>query len=117
MSKNYRVVPNKKYSDDLFGRGGNCHKALIEHFAPPVKDRQERTAPRSSGPPTSDQGEHMADTVTIRFGEEGDGIYVDVGPEATANGFPYPLAVEFGSGDTVPRPFIRSSLDALPKGM
>jgi HK97 gp10 family phage protein len=91
----------------LFGPSGEVARDL-ERRGDVVADSQKRRAAVDTG--------RMRDSVT-RSNAEADqiGVQVDIGPTATANGFPYPMAVEFGTSTRPAQPFIRPSLEDMPR--
>jgi hypothetical protein len=98
-----RVKVNKRVEAHLLGKDGPLAEALENYFAPPVVAYQRANARVDTG--------RMRDSVSVYGGEEDGLAFVDIGPTAVdpSSGFPYPLDQE------IEHPFVRPSLDALPR--
>ena len=102
-----RYDVNQSEMDKLFADGGPIQQKIYEASAP-VEAYQIAHA-------VVDTGE-MRDSVSTRRGHDEQGPYIDIGPDAVDDsGHPYPLDIEVGTSTMPPRPFIRPSVEELPR--
>jgi hypothetical protein len=82
----------------------------IQQAGDAMADAQRQRAPVATG--------RMKASIVVEMGQANGDPCADVGPTARSeDGFPYPLAVEVGAQGRSARPFIRPSVDAIPRRM
>lgn len=76
---------------------------VTHNVAAKVKATMQQLAPRDEGT--------LIESITYRTHATGWGAVGEIGPTATRDGFPYPMAVEYGTSKMAPQPFAGPALD------
>lgn len=83
-------------------------RVVVQDTAKKVTETMKQMAP-------VDEGE-LRDSITYSTklfgsGAKGAGAEAEIGPEATRDGYPYPIAVEYGTSKMAPEPYAGPALD------
>lgn len=78
-------------------------RVVVQASARAIRDTMESFAP-------VDEGE-MRESISYETKLLPGGATAEIGPTATRDGFPYPMAVEYGTSRMAPQPFAGPALD------